>query len=583
MDSMKKSVSTKWAKISRKKQNSRDLRADEALARQLQTLETQRYENAQGLASLPNFTLEPELPRRYPVQNHSNQRRDLRLPIRGRSDSSANTLGGLETRQVPRPQELDRRAATSPTSRTPIVSQQLATTPPEGSASSNASSRNSDPPSAIPSNDRGGASEIPIQTQSSGKTAGQLLERVKEILFVNRSSGLKVFFGPRELRSDTDEAFSRQEMHYMRVQVSMDHIYRVGEPIETLKRSLASRVFFVSDWRSVRVFLNDRLFENDNQTLQQARLGMSSFMSIVSGPIRRLSGPDILRVETLHFEETRECIVDSENHPIPMFPRRITSQCEHVVNICQGCVQMTIKAGMEMTDWNKIKCPDPECPAVMSHYDIKHLLTEEDFQRYDTLVTRAYLSSDEQFRHCIAQGCNSGQIHPMSTASPIFTCIDPQCGFKFCVLCEAEWHEGETCDQYQYRASGSKAREEEVATEETIRKTTKSCPQCKSNIEKNEGCDHMTYMNSAGSASPTTNLSEETGTPLTIGDADITRSCLCYASKTKESNKPQHGFLTTGGHLNQQPEDSECATIYVIQLFICWLPRRIRVRRIGRR
>lgn len=51
---------------------------------------------------------------------------------------------------------------------------------------------------------------------------------------------------------------------------------------------------------------------------------------------------------------------------------------------------------------------------------------------------------------------------------------------------------GESCDDFEYRESGKKHEDEKVASEKTIKKTTKKCPQCNSNIEKNQGCDHMT-------------------------------------------------------------------------------------------
>jgi E3 ubiquitin-protein ligase RNF14 len=112
--------------------------------------------------------------------------------------------------------------------------------------------------------------------------------------------------------------------------------------------------------------------------------------------------------------------------------------------------------------------------------------------RYDALTARAHLSADKDFRWCIAQGCGSGQIHTTGTDGPIFRCVNPKCGFQFCVICGVEYHKDETCRQYQDRISGRKEREEEAATEATKQKTTRKCPGCLSSIEKNEGCDHMT-------------------------------------------------------------------------------------------
>jgi hypothetical protein len=65
-----------------------------------------------------------------------------------------------------------------------------------------------------------------------------------------------------------------------------------------------------------------------------------------------------------------------------------------------------------------------------------------------------------------------------------------------CILHENTWHKGETCEEYEYRASGRKERDEqaqEAASLEAIGKLSKKCPgpNCLYNIEKNDGCDHM--------------------------------------------------------------------------------------------
>jgi hypothetical protein len=77
----------------------------------------------------------------------------------------------------------------------------------------------------------------------------------------------------------------------------------------------------------------------------------------------------------------------------------------------------------------------------------------------------------------------------------IFTCAS--CGHKVCILHENTWHEGETCEEYDYRSSGRKERDQraqEAASLEAIGKFSKKCPniECVYHIEKNDGCDHMT-------------------------------------------------------------------------------------------
>ena len=77
----------------------------------------------------------------------------------------------------------------------------------------------------------------------------------------------------------------------------------------------------------------------------------------------------------------------------------------------------------------------------------------------------------------------------------IFSCVE--CGFRICIIHENTWHEGETCEEYDYRLSGRKEKDQqrqEEASAAAISKFTKKCPgkKCGWNIEKNDGCDHMT-------------------------------------------------------------------------------------------
>lgn len=73
-----------------------------------------------------------------------------------------------------------------------------------------------------------------------------------------------------------------------------------------------------------------------------------------------------------------------------------------------------------------------------------------------------------------------------------------ECQSRFCTAHkDGNLHEGETCEEYEYRRSGQKEKDEkaqEEASAKAITKLAKKCPgkNCGWQIEKNEGCDHMT-------------------------------------------------------------------------------------------
>lgn len=91
---------------------------------------------------------------------------------------------------------------------------------------------------------------------------------------------------------------------------------------------------------------------------------------------------------------------------------------------------------------------------------------------------------------CLAPNCESGQIHPNGIDQPIMTCVD--CGFQSCYNHKLPWHEGQTCAEYDYVKSGRL--EEEQATQKTLEKISKVCPNsdCGIHIEKKGGCNHVT-------------------------------------------------------------------------------------------
>ncbi|OMP86737.1 putative RING finger protein, partial [Diplodia seriata] len=187
----------------------------------------------------------------------------------------------------------------------------------------------------------------------------------------------------------------------------------------------------------------------------------------------------------------RECAVCGDAKPNADFPDETRLQCKHVWRTCGECAQAWIASGLESKGWDQIKCPEEGCEAFLGHADVSQLADRATFQRYDSLATRAHLSTLPNFRWCLSANCKSGQIHE-DASGPIFTCMG--CTKQFCTHHEIPWHRGETCEQYDQRASCERQAKEDRATKRLLKKMTKQCPgkNCGWTIEKNLGCDHMT-------------------------------------------------------------------------------------------
>ncbi|THV78922.1 hypothetical protein D6D29_07291 [Aureobasidium pullulans] len=106
-----------------------------------------------------------------------------------------------------------------------------------------------------------------------------------------------------------------------------------------------------------------------------------------------------------------------------------------------------------------------QCAVLLGYEDVKNMTNAENFTKYDEAAFRAAISADPEFRYCMSTTCKSGQCHPARIDEPTFCCR--KCGHNHCVSCEANWHEGLTCAQYQH--SLQRAQEEEESQQEVAK------------------------------------------------------------------------------------------------------------------
>ncbi|TIA49061.1 hypothetical protein D6C83_04932 [Aureobasidium pullulans] len=105
-----------------------------------------------------------------------------------------------------------------------------------------------------------------------------------------------------------------------------------------------------------------------------------------------------------------------------------------------------------------------QCAVLLGCEEVKNMTNAENFTKYDKAAFRAAISAEPEFRYCMSTTCKSGQGHPAGIDEPTFCCRE--CGHNHCVSCEANWHEGLTCAQYQdtlQRAQEDEESQQEVA------------------------------------------------------------------------------------------------------------------------
>lgn len=191
---------------------------------------------------------------------------------------------------------------------------------------------------------------------------------------------------------------------------------------------------------------------------------------------------------------TRDCAVCGDATLVVELPS--LSSCTHDANVCADCFSAWLSSQLEENGWQEVKCPGATCKIQLTYEEIKVFASKDVFERYDAMQARNVLSADPSFRWCQTPGCGSGQIHDVEEFGNEFVCAE--CHARFCVQHEGAYHDHETCEEYEYRTSGQKDRDErrkeDEASEEAIKALAKKCPHrgCGAPIQKNGGCNHIT-------------------------------------------------------------------------------------------
>ncbi|KAH0263849.1 hypothetical protein KCU91_g12445, partial [Aureobasidium melanogenum] len=188
----------------------------------------------------------------------------------------------------------------------------------------------------------------------------------------------------------------------------------------------------------------------------------------------------------------RTCFVCEIEKRINHFPNhKQVSSHEHDHNVCEPCYRSHLENEIDSKSWNEVACP--ECSITLTYKEVKTMTTARNFAKYEQACIRATLAADPDFRYCLSTTCKSGQLHPGGTDEPIFRC--EHCGHKHCIVCEANWHQDQTCEDFQ--ALRQRLHAENERSQQEVKKLSKPCPGCSVPIQKDRGCDHMTCQYTA--------------------------------------------------------------------------------------
>ncbi|XP_070688663.1 E3 ubiquitin-protein ligase RNF14-like [Pempheris klunzingeri] len=207
------------------------------------------------------------------------------------------------------------------------------------------------------------------------------------------------------------------------------------------------------------------------------------------------------------------------------------AECGHI--FCKACLSEFCKLQITEGNVRGVTCPQGDCTATPTPAQVKSLVGEELFSRYDRLLLQITLDCMADVVYCPRQSCGSAVILEKSSTAALCSV----CGFAFCVTCRKTYHGADKCPKkkntvkqketdtqeayadlpqsqdgmmalWDDYASGNKQRQllledrygrwnlfstmGDCLSEHWITHNSKNCPHCFCRIEKNRGCNVMT-------------------------------------------------------------------------------------------
>ena len=125
--------------------------------------------------------------------------------------------------------------------------------------------------------------------------------------------------------------------------------------------------------------------------------------------------------------------------------------------------------------------PNPDCKVTLHISEVRHLVPDNLFEKYERFVLRSALNGMSDVRWCPKPGCETAMVGDPHNLMMI--CPSSSCKYTFCFNCKEEWHADSTCEQYQqWKLENSEA---DARYEKWVQENAKKCPNCSSPIEKN--------------------------------------------------------------------------------------------------
>ncbi|XP_054872935.1 E3 ubiquitin-protein ligase RNF14-like [Amphiprion ocellaris] len=114
-------------------------------------------------------------------------------------------------------------------------------------------------------------------------------------------------------------------------------------------------------------------------------------------------------------------------------------QCGHI--FCKPCLGKFCKVQIKEGNVRGVTCPEADCGGSPTPAQVRSLVGEELFSRYDRLLLQSTLDHMADVTYCPRNSCGSAVI--VDTSSTAAMCS--VCNFAFCVKCKKTYHGAQDC------------------------------------------------------------------------------------------------------------------------------------------
>uniref|UniRef100_A0A8D0DX77 E3 ubiquitin-protein ligase RNF14 n=1 Tax=Salvator merianae TaxID=96440 RepID=A0A8D0DX77_SALMN len=198
------------------------------------------------------------------------------------------------------------------------------------------------------------------------------------------------------------------------------------------------------------------------------------------------------------------------------FSEKLGSECMYFIDCrhvyCKACLKDYFEIQIKDGQVHCLNCPEPKCQSAATPGQVKELVGEQLFARYDRLLLQSTLDLMADVVYCPRPFCQTPVMQEPSCTMGICS----RCSYAFCTVCKMTYHGispckvtaeklTELCKEYREADEATKRFIEQhygkrliekalehLESKEWLEKNSKPCPCCETPIEKLDGCNRMT-------------------------------------------------------------------------------------------